>query len=48
MLFAKETKGLKLEGAKAAVVDMENHSTDEILVHDGTNSISPNYIKLDL
>ena len=37
MLFAKETKGLKLEGAKAIVVDMEKHSVDEILVHDETN-----------
>ena len=37
MLFAKETKGLKLDGAKAIVVDMENHSIDEILVHDESN-----------
>ena len=37
MLFAKETKGLKLEGAKAIVVDMEKHSVDEILVHDETD-----------
>ena len=37
MLFAKETKGLKLDGAKAIVVDMENHSADEILVHDESN-----------
>ena len=37
MLFAKETKGLKLDGAKAIVVDMDKHSIDEILVHDETN-----------
>ena len=37
MLFAKETKGLKLDGAKAVVVDMDKHSIDEILVHDETN-----------
>jgi len=37
MLFAKETKGLKLDGAKAVVVDMDKHSVDEILVHDETN-----------
>ena len=37
MLFAKETKGLKLGGAKAIVVDMEKHSVDEILVHDETD-----------
>jgi len=37
MLFAKGAKGLKLEGAKAVVVDMEKHSADEILVHDETN-----------
>ena len=33
MLFAKDSKGLKLEGAQAVVVDMEKHSLDEILVH---------------
>ena len=37
MLFAKETKGLKLDGAKAVVVDMENHSKDDILIHDESN-----------
>ena len=37
MIFAKGTKGLKLDGAKAVVVDMEKHSLDEILVHDETN-----------
>ena len=37
MLFAKGTKGLKLEGAKAIVVDMEKHSVDEILVLDETD-----------
>jgi len=34
MIFAKGTKGIKLEGSKATVVDMEKHSLDEILVHD--------------
>ena len=37
MLFAKDTKGIKLEGSTAMVVDMENHSIDDILVHDETN-----------
>ena len=34
MIFAKGTKGIKLEGSKATVVEMEKHSLDEILVHD--------------
>ena len=37
MLFAKETKGIKLNGYKATVVDMEKSSVDDILVHDETN-----------
>lgn len=34
MIFAKGTKGIKLEGSKTTVVEMEKHSLDEILVHD--------------
>ena len=37
MVFAKGKKGIKLDGFKAVVVDMENHSTDDLLVHDETN-----------
>ena len=37
MLFAKETKGIKMDGSTANVVDMEKHSVDEILVHDEAN-----------
>ena len=37
MLFAKDTKGIKLEGSTAVVVDMEKNSVDDILVHDETN-----------
>ena len=37
MLFARDKKGIKLEGSKAIVVDMEKTSLDEILVHDETN-----------
>jgi 2-oxoglutarate ferredoxin oxidoreductase subunit beta len=37
MLFAKGTKGIKMDGSTAVVVDMEKHSLDEILVHDETN-----------
>ena len=37
MLFAKETRGIKMDGSNATVVDMEKHSIDEILVHDETN-----------
>ena len=37
MLFARGTKGIKMDGSKPIVVDMEKHSTDEILVHDETN-----------
>jgi len=37
MLFAKETKGIKLNGSKPEVVDMAKHSLDEILVHDETD-----------
>ena len=47
--FCQRNKRIKIRGAKAIVVDMENHSTDEILVHDETNlELSINYIKLDL
>ena len=37
MVFAKGKKGIKLDGFKAVVVDMENHSMDDLLVHDETN-----------
>ena len=37
MVFAKGKKGIKLEGFKAIVVDMEKHSLDDLLVHDETN-----------
>ena len=37
MLFAKETKGIKLDGSTAKVVDMESTSIDDILIHDETN-----------
>lgn len=37
MVFAKGTKGIKLDGFKAEVVDMEKHSLDDLLVHDETN-----------
>ena len=37
MLFAKDTKGIKLEGSTAVVVDMGKNSVDDILVHDETN-----------
>jgi 2-oxoglutarate ferredoxin oxidoreductase subunit beta len=37
MLFANNTKGIKLEGSTATVVDMEKQSVDDILVHDETN-----------
>ena len=37
MLFARERKGIKMDGSNATVVDMEKHSIDEILVHDETN-----------
>ena len=37
MVFAKGAKGIKLDGFKAVVVDMEKHSLDDLLVHDETN-----------
>ena len=37
MIFSRGTKGIKLDGSKAVVVDMEKHSPDEILVHDESN-----------
>ena len=37
MVFAKGKKGIKLDGFKAIVVDMENHSMDDLLIHDETN-----------
>ena len=37
MLFARGTKGIKLNGSTATVVDMENTSMDDILIHDETN-----------
>ena len=33
----RETKGIKLDGSTATVVDMENTSMDDILIHDETN-----------
>ena len=37
MVFAKGTKGIKLDGFTAKVVDMEKHSLDDLLIHDETN-----------
>ena len=37
MVFAKGTKGIKLDGFTPTVVDMETHSLDDLLVHDETN-----------
>ena len=37
MLFARETKGIKLEGSKAIVVSMDDCSTEDLLVHDETD-----------
>tara|TARA_B100000029_G_scaffold515135_1_gene620762 strand:- start:507 stop:1514 length:1008 start_codon:yes stop_codon:yes gene_type:complete len=37
MLFSNGTKGIKLDGSSATVVEMEKYSLDEILVHDETN-----------
>ncbi len=37
MLFAKGTKGIKLDGFTPVVVDMEKHSPDDLLIHDETN-----------
>ena len=37
MVFAKGTKGIKLDGFTPTVVDMEKHSLDDLLVHDETN-----------
>ena len=37
MLFARETKGIKLEGSKAIVVSMDDHSLEDLLVHDETD-----------
>tara|TARA_Y100001934_G_C12116457_1_gene661028 strand:- start:92 stop:907 length:816 start_codon:yes stop_codon:yes gene_type:complete len=37
MIFSRGTKGIKLDGSKAIVVDMEKHSPDDILVHDESN-----------
>ena len=37
MLFARETKGIKLEGSKAIVVSMDDHSAEDLLVHDETD-----------
>ena len=37
MVFAKGTKGIKLDGFTPTVVDMEKHSPDDLLVHDETN-----------
>jgi len=37
MVFAKGTKGIKLDGFTPTVVDMEKHSVDDLLIHDETN-----------
>ena len=37
MLFARGTKGIKMDGSNPVVVDMEKHSVEEILIHDETN-----------
>ena len=37
MLFARDTKGIKLNGSKPVVVDMEKHSKEELLIHDETD-----------
>jgi len=37
MVFAKGTKGIKLDGFTPKVVDMEKHSLDDLLIHDETN-----------
>ena len=37
MVFAQGTKGIKLVGSKAIVVDMEKNSIDDILIHNETN-----------
>ena len=37
MVFAKGTKGIKLDGFTPTVIDMEKHSVDDLLVHDETN-----------
>jgi len=37
MVFAQGTKGIKLDGFKPKVVDMEKNSIDDILVHDETD-----------
>ena len=39
MLFANNTKGIKLEGSTVMVLDIEKHGVDDILVHDETNHI---------
>ncbi len=37
MVFAQGTKGIKLDGFKPKVVDMEKNSIDDILIHDETD-----------
>ena len=37
MLFANNTKGIKLEGSTVMVLDIEKHGVDDILVHDETD-----------
>ena len=37
MLFARGKKGIKLDGSKAVVIDMEKNSMDDVLVHDETD-----------
>jgi 2-oxoglutarate ferredoxin oxidoreductase subunit beta len=37
MIFSNGTKGIKLDGSKAIVVDMEKSTMDDILIHDETN-----------
>jgi len=37
MVFAKGTKGIKLDGFTPTVIDMEKYSVDDLLIHDETN-----------
>ena len=37
MVFAQGTKGIKLVGSNATVVDMAKNSIDDILIHNETN-----------
>ena len=39
LTFCNDTKGIKLDGFNPKVVDLEEHSTDELWVHDETDKI---------